>query len=168
VTPEIDARLLDPNDRLGILIVDDDPDHLFLSRRLMERAGMEFSITTAAGGCLAVAHLTQACEGACPPPALVFLDINMPEMNGFDVLRWIRAKAELAQVRVIILSSSDDPRDAIQATELGANGYLIKDPNPAVVACILRQVWAERARLPYQRSLGHHAQVRERTDDLAS
>jgi CheY-like chemotaxis protein len=153
MTGGIEGQMSDSTDRLGILIVDDDLDQIFLSQRLVEKTDMGFSVATAAGGPEAVAYLRQACDGVCAIPALVFLDIKMPEMDGFDVLRWIRAKEELSHVRVIILSSSDDPKDAKQATELGADGYLIKDPNPMVVASILRQVSANRVRLPLKLSI---------------
>lgn len=144
----------DSTDRLGILIVDDDPDQIFLSQRVVEKTDLGFSVATALGGPAAVAYLTQACDGNCAIPTVIFLDIRMPEMDGFDVLRWIRAKEDLAQVTVIILSSSDDPGDAKRASELGADGYLIKDPHPAVVASILRQVSAEGARHPHKVSTG--------------
>ena len=152
MTHGIEGQMSDSAERLGILIVDDDRDQIFLSRRVVEKANMGFSVTTAAGGREAVAYLAQACDGSCAIPALIFLDIRMPEMDGFDVLRWIRAKEELAQVKVIILSTSDDPKDAKQAKELGADGYLIKDPNPAVVASILRQVSAGRVWHPHKLS----------------
>jgi CheY-like chemotaxis protein len=142
------------NGKPEILIVDDDQDQIYLSQRLIEKAGNGFVVVTAPGGREAVAYLTQACDGVCLIPVLIFLDIKMPEMDGFEVLRWIRAKEDLAQVRVIILSSSDDPRDAKQAAELGADGYLIKNPNPAVVACILREACTERARHPHKLSTG--------------
>jgi CheY-like chemotaxis protein len=152
MTGGIEGPMSDSTDKLGILIVDDDPDQIFLSQRLVEKSDLGFSVATADGGPEAVAYLTQACDGACAIPVLIFLDIRMPEMDGFDVLRWIRTKDELSQVRVIILSSSDDPKDAKQASELGADGYLIKDPNPMVVASILRQVSTNRVRCPLKLS----------------
>jgi CheY-like chemotaxis protein len=135
--------MADSSARPEILIVDDDPDQLFLSRRLVEKAAPGFAITTVIGGAPAIAHLTRGCEGTCAIPVLVFLDIKMPEMDGFEVLRWIRGRAEFAPMRVLILSSSDDPNDAKKARELGADGYLIKQPNVAVVASILRQISAD-------------------------
>jgi two-component system, response regulator len=127
-----------------LLIVDDDPDHLDLSRRLLEKANAKNPIVTLPGGTEAVAYLSEACalraEGL---PAIVFLDIKMPAMDGFAVLRWIRRNKELADVKVIMLSSSDDPNDAKRAADHGAVGFLIKHPHPAVVACVLRQLLGE-------------------------
>jgi len=101
---------------------------------------MSFPIVTAGGGPQAVDYLKGACNGdPAAIPAVIFLDIRMPGLDGFDVLRWMRTEKQLSPVKVIILSSSDDPSDAKTATELGVHGYLIKQPNSAVLACILRE-----------------------------
>jgi CheY-like chemotaxis protein len=150
--------MLEPEQRPRLLIVDDDADQLFFSQRLMQKAEDGFSIVTAGGGPEAVAYLTDACAGdPCAIPAVIFLDIKMPGMDGFEVLRWLRDKEEFRQVKVIILSSSDDPNDAKKAAELGADGYLIKDPAPAVLGGILREVLAERAAHSDKVSTTHRA-----------
>lgn len=154
MTHRIEGQLSDSAERPGILIVDDDRDHIFLSQHLVEKTNMGFAVATATSGREAVAYLTQARDGSCPIPAVIFLDIRMPEMDGFDVLRWIRAKEELAQVKVVVLSTSDEPDDVKKATELGANGYLIKGHNPAVLASILRQASTELARYPHRQRAG--------------
>src|SRR5205085_858882 len=59
-------------------------------------------------------------------PALVLLDIKMPRMEGFEVLRWIRQQPEFFQLCVVMLTSSDHISDANQAYNLGANSFLVK------------------------------------------
>lgn len=59
-------------------------------------------------------------------PRLVLLDLNMPRLNGFEVLDRLRADERTRRLPVVILSASDERSDALQAHRLGANGYLRK------------------------------------------
>ena len=63
-----------------------------------------------------------------PFPAVVFLDLKLPFKSGHDVLAWIRNEAELVELVVVILTSSDEPSDIDRAYKLGANSYLVKPP----------------------------------------
>jgi CheY-like chemotaxis protein len=64
-----------------------------------------------------------------PDPLACFVDIRMPGMNGFDVLRWIRCQHALDRMPVIMLSSSEEARDLAEARHFGAQCYLAKFPN---------------------------------------
>ena len=140
-----------------ILIVDDDPDQLFISERLIEKTRMDFTVVTAAGGPQALTYLSEVFGGdPSAVPIVMFLDIRMPGMDGFNVLRWTRNRVEFSHLKVIMLSSSDDPKDAKSASDLGANGYLIKHPHCQTMACILRQVLAT-AHTPDAALIDHQA-----------
>ena len=59
-------------------------------------------------------------------PSIIFLDLQLPGMGGFEVLKWIRARPELASTRVVVLTGSDNMQDVSAAYELGANSFLLK------------------------------------------
>jgi CheY-like chemotaxis protein len=85
-----------------------------------------------------------------PLPSLVLLDLKLPGIGGFEVLRWIRQQPALAGLRVVVLTNSTDVRDANLAFRLGATSFIIKPEdffrmvefNEAVAGCWF---WAETA-----------------------
>ncbi len=82
----------------------------------------------------------QAWEAICADkPDLVILDVMMPEMTGFEVLKKIRAHDELASIPVILLSAKGQQADVRAGMELGASEYVIKPFRPAeLLACVQR------------------------------
>ena len=121
-----------------IVLVDDEPESLFLIQRQFRRAGVPNRVVTLGGGRDVIDYLSAACRGASGLPCLLLLDVKMPEMTGFDVLEWIRAQPGLQQLRVVMLSSSDDPNDMKRARRLGAREYLLKYPAPETLARLVQ------------------------------
>lgn len=132
----------------SILIVDDEPDQMFLTRRMLGKTGLPLSIVEAAGGREAIEYLSPFCttDGSAQsaPPTVVFLDLKMPIANGFEVLSWPRNQPALSTVRVIILTSSEDPEDVKRCASLGAHGYLLKHPSSLVFDSVLREALHEK------------------------
>jgi CheY-like chemotaxis protein len=130
-------------DQLPLLVVEDSEDDLFFFRRLLAKAGVKSPLAVAMDGQQAVDHLTAAINdgaGARPPvPAVVFLDLKLPLRGGFEVLQWIRTQPALGRTIVLVLSSSAEGRDVNLAYELGAQGYLVKYPEPAVFADVVQR-----------------------------
>jgi CheY-like chemotaxis protein len=131
-------------DHTPTLLVEDSDDDLFFFRRLFAKAGFTAPFAVATNGQNAIRHLEAALNGSEPNkpvvPRLVFLDLKLPLRNGFEVLQWIRARPSLAQVIVVVLSSSAEARDVAEAFALGAQGYVVKYPSPALFSEILRVV----------------------------
>jgi CheY-like chemotaxis protein len=113
-----------------ILIVEDRQDDILLILRSLERAGVSNPIQIVRDGEDAIAYLRG--EGGFknraefPLPELVLLDLKLPRVDGFEVLRWIRTQPGLRGLRVIVLTSSEQIRDVNLAYALGANSFLVK------------------------------------------
>ena len=117
-------------DRAVILLVEDSEDDLFLIRKAFERAQVPNPLYCVNSGREALDYLAGegkfANRAEYPLPDLMLLDLKMPEIDGFDVLRWVKRQASLASLRVVVLTSSDAIRDVNQAYQLGANSFLVK------------------------------------------
>jgi CheY-like chemotaxis protein len=113
-----------------ILLVDDDEMDAFLIRRTLANAGVSNPHRVLRSGEAVISYLKG--EGAYadreqhPLPGLVLLDLSMPGIGGFEVLRWIRSQPELNALRVIVLTASSDAHDADLAHQMGANFFLDK------------------------------------------
>ncbi|MDO8544647.1 MAG: response regulator [Opitutaceae bacterium] len=125
-----------------VLIADDDPDGRFLTQRLLHKAGVTNPIVAVENGEAAIAYLRSTCPAAggkrCQKPVAAFIDIKMPVVDGFGVLRWARRKKALRKMKIFMLSSSDLDADRGHAAELGADGYLVKYPTPETFSELLR------------------------------
>jgi DNA-binding response OmpR family regulator len=104
---------------VNILIVDDDPDLVTLATRWLEREG--YSVRHVGTGAAALDALARD-----PLPDLVLLDVMMPRLDGFAVLRKLRADERTRTLPVMIVSSFDRHKDVERGRELGANDYLVK------------------------------------------
>jgi CheY-like chemotaxis protein len=116
-----------------VLIVEDNPEDIALFRRAFEQLGYTGPLQYVFDGEQAIAYL--AGEGRFhnrsefPLPAFLLLDLKMPRKNGFDVLEWIRYQPALAEMRTVVLTTSDDLREVSRAYQLGAASFLTKPVN---------------------------------------
>lgn len=124
---------------MKILLVDDDPRLRELVGLALERAG--YAVITAADGQVALTHAAREV------PDLIVLDVGLPELDGFDVCRRIRAKSE---VPILFLTARDDEIDRVLGLELGADDYVTKPFSPrelvARVKAILKRAGNGTAR----------------------
>ena len=113
-----------------VLVVDDDPDELFFVKRNFATAGVENPVLTFDDGDAVLAFLTELCAQTALSetsiPCLLVLDIKMPGVDGFTVLKWVRQQKALTELRILMHSTSDAPQDMTLAHELGADGFIRK------------------------------------------
>ena len=102
-----------------ILIVEDDEDVVNLSTHWLEKAG--YVVEHAPDGAAALELLNND-----PLPAVVLLDVMLPKIDGFEVLRRIRADRRTTRLPVVMVTSFSRDKDATRAREIGANDYIIK------------------------------------------
>lgn len=109
-----------------ILFVEDSPHDVEAVRRALRRThpDVELEHLSAGGGVL-----TRLCDPALPRPRLVLLDLNLVGLSGLDVLRAVRAEAALADLPVVVLTSSTNPSDVDACYASGASSYLVKSIN---------------------------------------
>ena len=111
----------------SILLVDDDANFAELTKAcLLHGDGVANEVVIARDGVEAVEHMFHPGGAAPEMPGLVLLDLHMPRMDGFWVLRKMRAAERTRFIPVVITTSSVDPEDVRRAYALGANGYLDK------------------------------------------
>jgi len=111
-------------DRLNILLVEDDEVDVMNVRRAFEKAHITNPVFVAGDGIEALEKLR---GGAIPNHRrLVLLDLNMPRMNGIEFLRELRRDPQLCQTVVVVLTTSADDRDKLDAYGLNIAGYLVK------------------------------------------
>jgi CheY-like chemotaxis protein len=124
-----------------ILLVEDDEDDAFFMRRALTKAQINLPLHIAVNGQEALDYLGGVGKfgdrSEYPLPAIVFLDLKLPYVHGFEVLKWIRSQPPLNDVPVIILTSSPEPRDREKALQLGAKAYLVKPPTRDMVLTVL-------------------------------
>ncbi|HET9368707.1 MAG TPA: response regulator [Vicinamibacterales bacterium] len=109
---------------LNILLVEDDTVDVTNVRRAFERNKILNPLYVVGDG---VAALELLRSSAMPETRrLILLDINMPRMNGIEFLREIRADPKLARTPVVVLTTSNDEQDRVEAYNLNVAGYLLK------------------------------------------
>ena len=117
----------------NLLLAEDSQDDAFFFRRALLKVYPNSLLTHVGNGAAAIEFLMEACSQITKSriPDLVFLDLKMPVLSGFDVLRWIHDWEAASLLRVIVLSGSDHIGDKNRAMELGAQDYLVKPIRPA-------------------------------------
>jgi len=109
-----------------ILLVEDDPGHARLIQKNLQRSNITNEIIHLANGQQAIDYLLDE-KGATP--LLVLLDLNMPVLDGYQVLERMRANPRTKRIPVVILTTTDDVREVSRCYDLGCNVYITKPVN---------------------------------------
>jgi two-component system response regulator len=109
-----------------VLLVEDSPDDVLFTLRAFERNKISNEVVVAADGEQALEYLLPADEAKALTPALVLLDVNLPKIDGLEVLRRIRSHPRTAGLPVVVLTTSNEERDIVESYRLGANSFVRK------------------------------------------
>lgn len=137
--------------RLRVLVVDDDPIYRETARMFLNMLGRD--VTLAENGTAGLATL------AAKPFDIMIVDMEMPDMSGLEVIRLARARAELADLPIIMVTSRDDAMAIDRAYELGASSFVVKPVNWTLLDHYLRFV----CRASRNETLARHAYAQAET-----
>ena len=113
-----------------LLIVEDEENDIYFLKHALNKAGISNPLRVVENGQAAISYLNGtgafADRSAYPLPAMIFLDLKLPQVHGLEVLKWIREQPLLPPIVVVVLTSSSLPDDIERAYRLGANSYVVK------------------------------------------
>jgi CheY-like chemotaxis protein len=114
---------------LNILLVEDDEVDVMTVQRAFKKGNITNPLYIAANGIEALAMLRGVSGQAAAVPAdrrIILLDLNMPKMNGLEFLQELRADPTIRQIPVVVLTTSNEEQDRVQAYNLNVAGYILK------------------------------------------
>jgi len=138
-----------------ILLAEDREDDILLLQRSFLQAGIRNPFQVVRDGEDAIAYMegtgNYSKRDEFPVPELILLDLKLPKLDGFEVLRWIRSQRNFTGIRVVVLSSSGSIQDVNLAYNLGANSFLVKPSNFndfAELSSFINDYWFVLSRTP--------------------
>lgn len=138
-----------------ILLAEDEEDDVVLIQRAFSLANVPNPLHVVWNGVECISYLRgdgkYSNREEYPLPDLLLLDLKMPRVNGFEVLKWIREQPGLAPLRVLVLTSSDQLRDVNEAYQLGANSFLVKPldfQDFAQLGRLIQDFWLKASKTP--------------------
>ena len=150
--------VVEEEETIEVLLVEDNPGDVRLTREAFHEVNRSVRLHLASDGVEALAFLGQ--QGAylrAPRPDLILLDLNLPKMNGRDVLAKIKADSGLKMIPTIVLSSSEANADVLISYQLQANCYLRKPTQWSAFDGIVRSIntfWLAKVKLPQKIASG--------------
>ncbi len=113
-----------------LLIVEDQENDILFLKHAFQKAGIANPVQVVQDGQQALDYLagtgSYADRRTYPLPAMIFLDLKLPQVHGLDVLQWLRENSNLPPIVVVVWTSSSLDEDIARAYRLGANSYVVK------------------------------------------
>lgn len=132
--------IIDKNETLKIFLIDDNEDDILLMKIALKNADIKNEINIANTGKDAISKINEICKTKELLPDIIFLDINLPKLNGIDVLKEIKRNGLISEIPVVIFTSSDSKLDMDFCYELGADLYVKKPNNINEYKIIMQQI----------------------------
>jgi len=132
-----------------ILVAEDNDNDVFILQRVLAAAHLDRETRFVRDGQEAIEFINGNDAGHLP--RLFLLDLKMPRMDGFDVLRWRQLRQDLKGIPTIVFTSSEQAKDIQRAYDLGANSYLVKPgdiESLAALMTLLTRYWLGVNRQP--------------------
>ena len=127
--------------QIEVLLVEDDPGDVMMTREAFQDYKLHNELHVVSDGAEAMAFLRQEGEYAGRPrPDLVLLDLNLPRMDGRQVLEAIKSDPELASIPVVVLTTSENEDDVLRSYSLHANAYVTKPVDFQRFIEVVRQI----------------------------
>ena len=134
-----------------ILLVEDNPNDIEITRRALEKGQVKNQLTIARDGQEALDILFGGAGGQTPLPGLILLDLNLPKVDGREVLSRIKTDPELKRIPVIVLTTSTREEDIVRSYDLGVNTFISKPvrfEDFIKVVTAIQEYWIVIATLP--------------------
>jgi two-component system, chemotaxis family, response regulator Rcp1 len=139
---------------INVLLVEDSPGDVRLTKEAFRDANPSIHIHVASDGVEAMAFLRHRGPHAhAPRPDLILLDLNLPKMDGREVLAHIKEDDSLKLIPTVILTTSDAEADIVKSYQLQANVYLTKPVQLEAFDALVKSIndfWLTKAKLPQQ------------------
>lgn len=111
---------------LIIVLVEDDDGHAALVQMNLRNAGLDNTIIHLTDGRLAIDYVQQVTRKEPPEAMIILLDLNLPEIDGYGVISHLKNDPSTYKIPIIVLTSTDDPREINRCYELGCNLFIRK------------------------------------------
>jgi len=130
-----------PSDHVHVLLVEDDPGDVLMTREAFEHHKIRNPLHVVSDGAEALRFLRKEGEYAdAPRPGLVLLDLNLPRMNGREVLAEVKSDPNLRSIPVVVLTTSAAEEDILRSYDLHANAYVTKPVDFSRFMEVIRQI----------------------------
>jgi chemotaxis family two-component system response regulator Rcp1 len=140
---------------IEVLLVEDSPGDVRLTKEVFREANMDIHLHVASDGLEAMAFLRrQEPHAHAPRPDLILLDLNLPKMDGREVLAQIKKDESLKTIPTVILTTSHSQADIVKSYQLQANCYLSKPVQLEAFESLVKSIndfWLTKAKLPHHK-----------------